>query len=59
MADLKRYAVDLDLWIYGETEEEAKSLTERIGSMSLNFEQSRVISSILERKKREQSKVKG
>lgn len=38
----------------GETEEEAKSLTERIGSMSLNFEQSRVISSILERKKREQ-----
>ena len=38
----------------GETKEEAKSLTERIGSMSLNFEQSRVISSILERKKREQ-----
>jgi hypothetical protein len=23
MADVKRYAVDLDLWVYGETEREA------------------------------------
>ena len=40
MADLKRYAIDLDLWIYGENEEEARcnlwDLINKVKKMSDN-----------------------
>ena len=38
--DVKRYAVDLDLWVYGETEREAKinlhDLLKKIRKLSAN-----------------------